>query len=138
MGAGQPTFRDLIAANKRASLLLIVLFCLFVTAVALILGIATLAYLEPRSLESLRLGPALAAGGIAAAISLVVSFFAYFAGSDMILAISRAQPLAHSDDPELYNVVEEMSIAAGIPMPAVYEIEDDALNAFATGRDPAH
>jgi heat shock protein HtpX len=138
MGAGQATFRDLIAANKRASLLLVILFSLFVTAVALILGIAVLAYLDPRAFDSLRLGPALAAGGIAALISLVISFLAYYAGSDMVLAISRARPLEHSEDPELYNVVEEMAIAAGIPMPKVYEIDDNALNAFATGRDPQH
>src|SRR6202007_748932 len=44
----------------------------------------------------------------------------------------------HADAPELFNVVEEMSIAAGIPMPRVYLIDDPGLNAFATGRDPQH
>src|SRR5262249_50678438 len=51
---------------------------------------------------------------------------------------SHARPIAHEDDPELFNVVEEMAIAAGIPMPRVYLMHDSAPNAFATGRDPQH
>jgi heat shock protein HtpX len=56
----------------------------------------------------------------------------------MILRMSGARLIEHADDPELYNVVEEMAIAAGVPTPPVYLIEDTALNAFATGRDPEH
>ena len=56
----------------------------------------------------------------------------------MVLAVSGARPIQHDDDPELFNVVEEMAIAAGVPMPAVYLINDPAPNAFATGRDPKH
>jgi heat shock protein HtpX len=138
MGAGQRTFRDLIAENKRNSAILVVVFCLFVTAVALVFGMAILAYVNPASVNALRLGPALIAGGVAAGLSLLFSFIGYYAGSDMVLAVSGAKPLAHQDDPELYNVVAEMAIAAGVPMPAVYLIYDSAPNAFATGRDPAH
>jgi heat shock protein HtpX len=138
MRAGPQTFRDLIADNKRNSMILVVVFCLFVTAVALVFGIAFLAYVDPRSFDSLRWGPALLAGGIAAGISLLCSLVAYYAGSDMVLAVSGARPLSHEDDPELYNVVDEMAIAAGVPMPAIYLIDDDAPNAFATGRDPQH
>jgi heat shock protein HtpX len=138
MSLGQPTFRDLIAANKRNSALLVVLFCLFVTALALILGIAILAYVDPRSFESLRWGPALAVGAIAAGLTLLYSLIAYYSGGSMVLAIAGARPLQHHEDPELYNVVEEMAIAAGIPMPSIYLIDDNALNAFATGRDPQH
>jgi heat shock protein HtpX len=136
--SGQPTFRDLIAANKRNSVLLVVLFCLFVVAVAMILGLATLAYLNPRGVRGLDWGHALLIGGIAAAVSFVLSLIGYYSGSSMILAVSRARPLRHEDDPELFNVVEEMAIAAGIPMPQVYLIHDSAPNAFATGRDPQH
>jgi heat shock protein HtpX len=138
MAGGQATFRDLIAANKRNSALLVVVFCLFVTAVALVLGLATLAYLSPGSLNRLDWKQALLMGGIGAGISLVVSLFAYYAGDDMVLALSHARPIEHRDDPELFNVVEEMAIAAGIPMPRVYVIQDNAPNAFATGRDPQH
>ena len=56
----------------------------------------------------------------------------------MVLAASRAREITHDDAPVLFNVVEEMSIAAGLPMPKVYIVDDSAPNAFATGRDPEH
>jgi heat shock protein HtpX len=52
--------------------------------------------------------------------------------------MSRAKRIEKKDAPQLFNVVEELSIAAGLPMPAVYVIDDTAPNAFATGRDPEH
>lgn len=134
----QATFRDLIAANKRNSLLLVIGFCLFVTAVAMVLGLAILAYVAPQSMQKINLGQGLLVGGVAAAISLLLSVLAYYGGDSMILAISHARPIEHKDDPELFNVVEEMAIAAGIPMPRIYVIHDSAPNAFATGRDPQH
>jgi heat shock protein HtpX len=79
-------------------------------------------------------------GGIAIAviIAVVMSLSAYYAGDKMVLAISRAKRIEKKDFPQLFNVIEELSIAAGVPMPAVYVIDDTAPNAFATGRDPAH
>src|SRR3712207_4732538 len=56
----------------------------------------------------------------------------------MVLAASRAREVTHEDAPVLFNVVEEMAIAGGLPIPKVYIIEDSAPNAFATGRDPEH
>ena len=56
----------------------------------------------------------------------------------MILSMSGAREIRHEDAPQLWNVVEELSIAGGLPMPKVYLIEDSAMNAFATGRDPEH
>jgi heat shock protein HtpX len=57
----------------------------------------------------------------------------------MILKVSGAHRVTNDDEPQLYNIVEEMTIAAGLPQaPAVYVIEEDAPNAFATGRDPQH
>ena len=56
----------------------------------------------------------------------------------MVLQMSGAKLIEHGDDPELYNVVEEMAIASAVPLPLVYLIEDTAMNAFATGRDPEH
>src|SRR5947209_5302438 len=132
------TFRDLIAENKRNSLLLVILFCLFVTAVAMILSLAILAYLAPGHLHNVNVGEALLVGAAAAALSLLLSLLAYYQGDSMILAVSHARPIEHQDDPELFNVVDEMAIAAGIPMPRVYVIDDSAPNAFATGRDPQH
>jgi heat shock protein HtpX len=134
----QATFRDLIAANKRNSLILVIIFCLFVTIVAMVLGLAILAYLAPGSLQHVHVGQALLLGAVAAGMSLLLSLLAYYQGDSMILAISHARPIEHQDDPELFNVVEEMAIAAGIPMPRIYVIDDSAPNAFATGRDPQH
>ena len=133
-----PTFRDLIAANKRNTVLLVLLFCLFVTAVALVLGLAVVGLANPDALYALDWREAVAVGGGAALLSLLLSSAAYYGGADMVLAVSGARRIEHQDDPELFNVVEEMAIAAGVPMPAVYLIDDPAPNAFATGRDPQH
>jgi heat shock protein HtpX len=135
----QPTtFRDLIAENKRNSVLLIVLFVLFVAAVALLLSLVVLLAFEPVPLDALRWSEALVVGAIAAAVSFALALGGYFTGDRMILGASRAQPVSHADDPQLFNVVEEMAIAAGVPLPKIYLIEDSAPNAFATGRDPTH
>ncbi|MBK7406226.1 MAG: M48 family metallopeptidase [Phycisphaerales bacterium] len=66
------------------------------------------------------------------------AMWSWFSGSDAILRMMGARQVGQRDDPELYNVVDEMRIAAGLPMPRVYLIDDTALNAFATGRDPEH
>lgn len=133
-----PTFRDLIAENKRNSALLVLIFCLFTAAVALILALGVIACYDPDAVAQLHWGEALLAGGIAAVFALLFSLVGYYSGDSFILASTGARRIHHQDDPELFNVVEEMSIAAGIPMPRVYLIDDPGLNAFATGRDPQH
>lgn len=70
--------------------------------------------------------------------ALIYSVFSYFAAATMALALSGAQPIEKHDAPELYRAVENLSIAAGLPTPQIYIIDDPAPNAFATGRDPAH
>jgi heat shock protein HtpX len=132
------TFRDLIAENKRNSVLLVLFFCLFTTAVALILTLGVIALADPEAVAQLHWGGALIAGGVAAVLALLFSLAGYYGGDSFILASTGAHRIHHADDPELFNVVEEMSIAAGIPMPRVYLIDDPGLNAFATGRDPQH
>ena len=62
----------------------------------------------------------------------------YFGGDKLVLAVSGAQPVDEAQRPQLMNVVRELAIAANVPMPKVYIIDDTAPNAFATGRDPAH
>jgi heat shock protein HtpX len=62
----------------------------------------------------------------------------YFAGDSLVLTASAAREVSQDQAPQLFNVVREMSIAANVPMPRVYVIDDTAPNAFATGRDPAH
>jgi len=75
--------------------------------------------------------------GVAVLIWLVLCMVAYFQGDSILLAVSGAKEIEKKDHPQLFNVVEEMTIAAGLPkMPRVFIIDDMALNAFATGRKP--
>jgi len=68
---------------------------------------------------------------------VIMSLVAYFQGDSLLLAMSRAKKISHDDHPRLYNIVEEMKIASGLEaMPSIYIIDDPAMNAFATGRDP--
>jgi len=74
---------------------------------------------------------------IAILVWVVLSLIAYFQGDSILLSMSRAKKIRRDDHPRLYNVVEEMKIASGLEkMPDIYIIDDPALNAFATGRNP--
>ncbi len=74
---------------------------------------------------------------IAILIWAILSLIAYFQGDSILLGMARAKKIKRDDHPRLYNVVEEMKIASGLEkMPDIYIIDDPALNAFATGRDP--
>ena len=124
----QGTFRERIARNRRNSLLLIAVFLAFITVFGYVIGFALLG--DPtRALFGLAL---------ALVVGVVAGLISYFAGDKMVLAASRAKEVTHDDAPVLFNVVEEMSIASGLPMPKVYIVDDTAPNAFATGRDPEH
>src|SRR5215210_1521913 len=68
----------------------------------------------------------------------LLSVGSYFGGDSLVLSVSGAKEVDETSAPQLLNVVHEMSIAANIPMPKVYVIDDTAPNAFATGRDPKH
>jgi heat shock protein HtpX len=129
MTASDVTYHDLIAKNRRNSSLLVVGFVVFVAVLLGVMG------------SALTGGGAAAAGafgGTALVIAIVMAFSSYYSGDSMILRMSGAKLVEHGDDPELYNVVEEMAIASAVPLPSVYLIEDTAMNAFATGRDPEH
>jgi len=74
---------------------------------------------------------------IATAIWLLLTLISFSSGDQILLAASKAKPVTHDVHPQLFNVVEEMKIAASLPaMPKIYIINDPAPNAFATGRDP--
>ncbi|MFC1972145.1 M48 family metalloprotease [Chloroflexota bacterium] len=80
-----------------------------------------------------------ATGGliIALAVWAIMSLVAYFQGDSLLLTMSKARKIKRDDHPRLYNIVEEMKIASGLEkIPEIYIIDDPALNAFATGRDP--
>jgi heat shock protein HtpX len=74
---------------------------------------------------------------IAILVWVILSLVAYFQGDSILLGLSKAKKIKPDDHPRLYNVVEEMKIASGLEkVPDIYIIDDPALNAFATGRDP--
>ncbi|MFZ5559248.1 MAG: zinc metalloprotease HtpX [Patescibacteria group bacterium] len=73
---------------------------------------------------------------IAVFISIFMSFISYWFSDKIVLAISHAKSLAHDENPELYHIVENLCITAGLPMPKIYLINEPAPNAFATGRNP--
>jgi len=74
---------------------------------------------------------------IALALWVLLNLIGYFQGDSILLSIAKAKKITRDDHPRLFNVVEEMKIATGLPkMPDIYIIDDTALNAFATGRDP--
>ena len=77
-----------------------------------------------------------AAAGLMAAVSVGWSAVSLAFGDKMVLAMANAKQIDKADAPQLYNVVEEMAIAAGVPMPKVMVLETEALNAFATGSKP--
>ena len=122
------TFRDRIAVNRRNSLLLIAAFLAFVAVLGYVIGYAWIG--DPVS--------ALFGLVLAFVVGTISGLVSYYAGDRMVLAASRAREVTHDEAPQLFNVVEEMAIAGGLPMPKVYIIEDSAPNAFATGRDPEH
>jgi heat shock protein HtpX len=79
-----------------------------------------------------------AAAALMAAVSVGWSAVSLAFGDKMVLAMANAKQIDKADAPQLYNVVEEMAIAAGVPMPKVMVLETEALNAFATGNKPAN
>jgi heat shock protein HtpX len=113
-----------LAANKRRSAILITAFVVLVIAV----GMAFNYFIDG--------GPF----GIAFAVifSGGAAFFSYWKSDAVALAMSRAHPADPQQYAQLHNIVEGLSIAAGIPKPRVYVVDDDAPNAFATGRNPQH
>lgn len=117
-----------IRRNRRASWLLMG----FVVAVLALLGYVIGFAWTGRSDGGLGLL------GVFGVVAIVWSLIGYYSGDKMVLAVSGARQVTHDTAPQLWNVVDELRIAAGIPMPAVYIIDDPAPNAFATGRDPQH
>jgi heat shock protein HtpX len=73
---------------------------------------------------------------VAVVMAIVMNFGSYWFSDKMVIAMTRAKPVAPSQAPELYEMVERMSKRANIPMPSLYVVEDPSPNAFATGRSP--
>jgi heat shock protein HtpX len=122
------TFYDQIAQNRRNSLLLAFVVIFLLGLLGMLIGWAVFG--DPKA--------AIPSTAIAITVGLVASLFSYFLGASLVLSISGAKEVDEQTHPQLINVVREMSIAANVPMPKVYLIDDTAPNAFATGRDPQH
>lgn len=142
---GMLTYSEMIRRNKRHSVYLIIAMILLAVLLGVAIGSATALYADGGGAygAAARTGTILAGGAIVGGIIGLLlasggAMWSWFGGANAILRMSHAKPISKEMDPELYNVVEEMSIAAGIPMPKVYVIGDSAMNAFATGRDPEH
>lgn len=75
---------------------------------------------------------------IAVGFSFLMSFTSYWYSDKIALAISRARQITHKENPELFHIVENLCITAGLPLPKIYLIDEPAINAFATGRDKEH
>ncbi|MDD2766901.1 MAG: M48 family metallopeptidase [Candidatus Moranbacteria bacterium] len=75
---------------------------------------------------------------IAVAFSTITSFISYWWSDKIVLSMSGAKELTFAENKEIYRLVENLTITAGLPLPKIYTIEDTAMNAFATGRDPKH
>ncbi len=115
---------DRIAANKRRTFVLLVGF--FITVAAACSAVGYLAGL-----------PVGAAPFIIVFVLLFVAF-SYYGGDSVALAAGGARQVSQDEEPELHRAIENLCIGAGLPMPKVYVIEDGAMNAFTTGRDPDH
>ena len=113
------TFRDRIGVNRRNSVFLILVFLVFAIVLGYVIGYAWIG------------DPVGALFGLALAfvVGIISGLATYYGGDRMVLAASRAKEVTHEDAPVLFNVVEEMAIAGGLPMTKVYIIEDSAPNA---------
>lgn len=112
-----------IAANKRKTIFMIFVFVVLVSLLGWIFGL----FFENPYLSVYVL--------IGAIVYVVIS---YFNSSKLALGLNKAKEISNKDNPRLFRIVENLSITEGLPTPKIYIIEDKALNAFATGRDPEH
>jgi heat shock protein HtpX len=126
------TFYSEQSANRRNSFFLALVVVAFLAAFGYVIGYV----IGLGSGNELAFG--LGALAIAVAFGVLGAIGSYFGGDQLVLASSHAQEITAAQAPELYNVVNEMAVAAGVPMPKVYIIDDPSPNAFATGRDPQH
>ncbi|MBI4599636.1 M48 family metalloprotease [Candidatus Uhrbacteria bacterium] len=113
-----------ITANKRKTVVLIAIFLIVIWGIGALFGIY---YGSPWQ----GLAPAII-------ISLVLTLISYYSGDKIALAASGAKETSLAENPYLWRMVENLCIAQGMAMPRVYTINDTAINAFATGRDPKH
>jgi heat shock protein HtpX len=122
------TFYNQIAANRRNSFLLALIVIALFGALGFSIGYAIAGSVNG----------AVGVMVVALVIGGLLSIGSYYGGDSLVLSVSGAKEVDETSAPQLLNVVREMSLAANVPMPKVFLIDDTAPNAFATGRDPKH
>ena len=122
------SFYDQIAANRRNSFLLAAFVVVLLGLLGFAIGFGATG----------ELAGGIGLTGLALVLGSLAGIGTYFTGDSLVLSVSGAREVDEATAPQLLNVVREMSIAANVPMPRVYLIDDTAPNAFATGRDPKH
>ncbi len=119
-----------IAKNRAKTVLIIIGFVFFLSLIGYFLGM----YFDYRYGMGAAFSVTLMI--IALVIAIFASFGSYYFSDRIVLSMTGARPVSREEDPRLYYMVEGLSIAAGIPMPMIYTIQDQGMNAFATGRNP--
>ncbi len=123
VGKNMATLYTYAESNTRKTWLLMTVFLIFIIA---------LGWLFSYLLDNQIILP------IAVTIAVFQSFFSYWYSDKIVLALTRARPIEKKDNPELYRLVENLCITAGLPLPKIYIIDEAQPNAFATGRDKNH
>lgn len=113
-----------ISANKWKTWIIMGLFVVFITTIGFIFSKAT--------------GSGLSFMGIALIFAGISSLGSYYFSDKLVLATAGAKQIQEKDNPGLFHVVENLCIGDGLPMPKIYVMDEQAPNAFATGRDPQH
>ena len=134
--SGTANFVEAQAANRRNTMLLLAFLTLLAAGFGYAIGWALDNEVSDNVVVVSRFG--LSAAGVMALASVLWSLISLAFGNRMVLAMADAKPIEQADAPQLFNVAEEMSIAAGVPMPKLMVMETDALNAFATGTSTAN
>lgn len=113
-----------IAANRRKTVVLLVVAFVLLAAVGYAIGLV--------------FGTGWFGLAIAIALAVLLQLASYYNGDRIVLASTRAREVTPEEQPRLHNIVEGLAIAAGVPKPRVWVVPEQAPNAFATGRDPEH
>lgn len=132
---------DEIANNKRKTVLIILLFPLvlagLVFATFCIINFAA-SNQPPEQVWNTISNYSLLITAITVGVALVWTLISWYTGDQIILNSANAYEISRSTHPEIFVLVENLTIATGLPLPRIYIIDDNSLNAFATGRDPEH
>jgi heat shock protein HtpX len=129
--SGVANFVEAQATNRRNTMLLLAFLTALAAAFGYVIGWALDNEVSDNAVIVSRFG--LGAAGVMALASILWSLISLAFGNRMVLAMADAKPIEQAEAPQLFNVAEEMSIAAGVPIPKLMVMETDALNAFATG-----